>query len=195
MFFTVYQVLPDETTIDRNNDFFFNEIGWLWGINMTACIFWWFTFLAPSNFGIVTSVLFISVMLGTALVMSKRAMTAELNWSEWISFRCGMSIYAGWLSTATILNTAGMLKRTGLADDWDEPLIAVIMLWVATSIYIGNSFLNRDPFYAAVFVWACLGIQRDQEGKNELVESTVATIIPLMSAWVVGLTIYDYIEA
>jgi hypothetical protein len=191
IFFTIYEVIPDDYVTERNNDFFFKEIGWLWGINMTACIFWWFTFLAPSNFGIVTSVFFISTMLGTALVMSKKAHSAELNWVEWVSFSVGMSLYSGWLSTATILNVSGMLKRTNLADGWNEPLITVIMLWVAASIYIGNSFLNGDPIYASVFIWACAGIRRDQEGKNELVESNLDVLIILMSAWVGGLTIYE----
>ena len=69
-----------------------------------------------------------------------------------------MSLYSGWLSAATILSFAISLKRTGIADGWNELKVGRAMLWVATAIYLGNSYLNEDPIYAAVFVWTCFGI-------------------------------------
>ena len=41
MFASVYMMLPESVMTDRNNEFLFEEIGWLWLINMIMCIFWW----------------------------------------------------------------------------------------------------------------------------------------------------------
>ena len=38
--FAVYQALPDSVASSRNNDFIFNEIGWLWSINMLVGSTW-----------------------------------------------------------------------------------------------------------------------------------------------------------
>ena len=42
MVFAVYQSLPDAP--DRNNDFIYNEVGWLWAINMICNGLWLPTF-------------------------------------------------------------------------------------------------------------------------------------------------------
>lgn len=126
-------------------------------------------------------------MLGTALLMSKMANESQddLNQIETIGFKWGTSVYSGWLSAATILNTSIVLKHSGIADGWNEELWAVIILWVAVAIYGVNSFLNNDPVYAGVFVWACFGIRSQNE--NDMIEANVTIIMAMMAAYVIAL--------
>ena len=151
--------MPDAP--DRNNEFIYSEIGWLWAINMICNGLWLPTFQMNNTLGFFIAELLIIVMLGSALLMSKMANEAqdELNQIETIGFKWGTSVYSGWLSAATILNTSILLKHSGIADGWNEELWAVIILWVAVAIYGVNSFLNNDAVYAGVFVWACFGIR------------------------------------
>ena len=120
--------------------------------------------------GFICSNLIIIVMLATALLMAKRAVNAKLNWPEWIGFRLGMSIYAGWLSAATILNTAISLKVSGAAKGWNEEGWSIAILWVAFVIYCGNALIHQDPVYAGVYIWACNGIKSQNTLKSDMVD-------------------------
>ena len=40
----------------------------------------------------------------------------SVNIFEWITLRGGMSIYAGWLTAATILNATITIQRLGFVD-------------------------------------------------------------------------------
>jgi len=123
-------------------------------------------------------------MLVTALIMGKRAVNNKLTVPEMIGFRFGMSIYSGWLSTATILGAAIMLKTWGWssANGDNEVIPTIVMLWVAFVIYCVNTFLNRDPLFGGVYIWACLGIRSYQT--DPTIESNLMIIIILMSIYV-----------
>jgi hypothetical protein len=140
--FAIYQTLPASMASTRNNDFIYNEIGWLWSINMVLNGCWLPIFQMNSTAGFICANVIILVMLATALLMAKYAVNAKLNWPEWIGFRLGMSIYAGWLSAATILNFSISLKVSGAADGWNEAGWSVAILWVAVVIYCGNALIH-----------------------------------------------------
>jgi len=85
------------------------------------------------------------------------SLRATNNWFEVIAIRIGLSIYCGWITAATILNTAFLLKAFGVKGD-DLPLteewFGIITIWVAFALYNLISFFERDPAYGAVFLWA-----------------------------------------
>ena len=124
-------------------------------------------------------------MLLSALLMSKLTVDAELDLVETIGLKWGMSVYSGWLSAATILNTAVVLKNTGIADGWNERFWSILMLWVATAIYIGNAWLDSDPVYAAIYIWALMGIKAQNE--DSLVEAHLTIIVIIMTIYVAAL--------
>ena len=189
--FVVYQSLPSELVPDRNNELIFDKIGWLWAINMVANIFWVPLFQLNTTTGFFLSQLVISVLLSTALLISKEVNAAELNWIETIGLKWGSSLYSGWLSVATILNTGFVLKGSGISEDWDEGVWSVIMLWVAMIIYCAKAYLEEDPIYAAVYVWALFGIK---DLDNADIASSVNIVIGVMSAFVATLTGMQFIE-
>ena len=158
MFF-VYQSLPSDMVPDRNDELIFDKISWLWAINMVANVFWVPLFQLNTFTGFLLSQLVISVILTTALLISKEANAAELNWIETIGLKWGTSLYSGWLSVATVLNTSFLLKESGITEDWNEAGWSIAMMWVAAAIYSAKAYLEEDPVYAAVYVWALFGIK------------------------------------
>ena len=190
--FTVYQALPASSVPDRNDEFIYDTIGFLWMINMIANALWIPVFCLNTTLGFLGGEIIIIVMLGTALLMSKEAniVSSELNWTETIGIKWGTSLYSGWLSVATILNTAFLLKNTGISDGWNERSWSIGMLCVAAGIYMVNSYLNEDPVYPAVFVWALFGILNQN---NADIETSVTVIIAVMITYIVGLTGMKYL--
>jgi len=93
--------------------------------------------------------------------MQRKACKAQLSVIELICIQSGLSIYAGWVSTATIVGGSIMLKEFGMtyANGTNEAAWAVAMLWIALVIYMVNPLLNMDPLYGGVFIWACCAIR------------------------------------
>ena len=110
-----------------------------------------------------------------------------INMTEMISLRGLMSIYAGWLSAASILGMGVFLQSLGMTDEngYNETAWSVAMLWVALAIYAANTYVNSDPLFGAVFIWVGLGI-RDNDGDGPVEALTVSNlnvIIPLIAAF------------
>jgi hypothetical protein len=106
------------------------------------------------------SLVIIAGMLVTALVMHRllEIGTTKVYGAERL-LRLPFSLYAGWLTAATILNAAGVLADSGWAGfGISYPVWGVIMLVVATAIGLLTRFRWNDPVYGAVFVWAFVGI-------------------------------------
>ena len=129
-------------------------------------------------------------LLASTLIMSTKATDATLNWFERIVFKWNMSIYSGWVSTATIVSSAITLKLTGVATDWNETTWSVIMLWVATAIYGVHSFLNDDPIYGSILIWSSSAIK--DETDNTTITSNLTAIIYLMGVYVLALPSVSY---
>ena len=91
-------------------------------------------------------------------------------WMEAITVRAPFSVYTGWLTAATILNTTFMFKSWGWGDvetipywAWDfanfmnfidEESWTIITVWIALVIYTVISWVERNPVYGGVFIWA-----------------------------------------
>ena len=129
-------------------------------------------------------------LLASTLMMSTKATDATLNWFERIVFKWNMSIYSGWVSTATIVSSAITLKLTGVATEWNETTWSVIMLWVATVIYGVHSFLNEDPIYGSILIWSGFAIK--QETDNATITTNLTAIIYLMGVYVLALPSVPY---
>ena len=97
------------------------------------------------------------------------------------------SLYLGWVSVATIANVTVALDRAGWKGWGLEP-----QLWAAIMIAAGGALAaligigRSDPVYAAVFVWAFIGIaarQRDATlvAGTALVVAVAAAIVALVA--------------
>ena len=90
-----------------------------------------------------------------------RALGRERDSGAWLErfIRIGVSVYAGWLTVATVVGTAATLHAVGWsgfglgATTW-----TALLLVVATAIGLSVRTGQRDPAYGVVFVWAFVAI-------------------------------------
>jgi hypothetical protein len=102
------------------------------------------------------------------------------------------SLYAGWITTATIANLGALLSSThaypfGLGmDTW-----ALGSVVFAAVVYVGMGLVTRDAVYGAVYVWAALGIALKPTGITRPVQLAAFTTGGL----VLGLVLFLAVRA
>ena len=137
---TIYQAIPIWMLPRgfRNDDLIFNQIGYVWTINIFSNLIWNKLFY---GLGFYVSAIDILVMLSTALYMLVKVSRSHLNKIECVTLYFGISIYAGWVSVATILNLSYIAKDMGLSyeNGHDETKWACFILWVAFVIFTAAS--------------------------------------------------------
>jgi len=91
-------------------------------------------------------------------------------WMETIAVRIPFSLYTGWLTAATLLNTTYMFKSWGWGDfntipwwawEWadfmnfmTEEEWTCVTVWFAFVLFTVISWVERNPLYGGVFIWA-----------------------------------------
>ena len=152
LLFAVVQALPAQ----RDNPRFAATRLWLAGTALLNTA--WIEIFDALLFGL--SAVVIVLMLAVALVMHRTMGIGRVKVYGVERFvRFPFSLYAGWLTVATIVNVAGVLAVNG----WDGfgvpyPVWGVVMLLVAAAIVLTTRLRWRDPVYGGVLVWACVGI-------------------------------------
>jgi len=200
--FVIYAVLPASWVATRNDDLIFNQIGWWFPANMILNGIWLPTFQSNTRLGFIFGFIIIIALEVTALVMEQKACAAELNVMEIIFLRCAMSIYAGWVGAASIVSLTILLKNLGIfsanesqdetSDAYvatadkkgcvNEPIWGVTCLWIALVLYGVNVYLNMDPLFGAVLIWACCAIRANTT--NSMIRTNLIVIIGIMSVYV-----------
>lgn len=112
--------------------------------------------------------------------------TASIRWLLFAPF----VIYFGWISVATIANSTALLVHVGWQGGPLEPAVwSAVMMNVAGILALLVGAGLRQPLYAAVVVWAMLGIYRAQQtatpwlGQVALVVAAVAALACIAGFW------------
>jgi len=111
-----------------------------------------------------------------------------------------MSIYGGWLTTATILNVCFLLKSigvdTGNTNVPNEIFWSKAILSVAFLIYNSYSSIERNPLYGAVFIWVLTAIQSNIKKNEELADlfDFIHLLLPLHIITDILIGAYSYYE-
>ena len=158
--YMVYQALPSQRTNPR-----LRAIGWWYVLGNLANTIWifawhWEQFL-PSV-GLIL-VLLVSLVMSYLRLAPARQVPGLVSRGEWWTTHLPFSIYLGWVSVATVANTAVYLVSTGFEGGFLSPAVwTVLLLLVATGL--GFFFLRgwRDVAYAGVLIWAFIGIAVNQ---------------------------------
>lgn len=135
-----------------------SDIGWFFALSSGFNISWIF---AWHYLHLTLSLLIMVFLLITLLIIYLRLEigSKSVSWKERIFVHAPISIYFGWISVATIANATAFLvgKRwSGFlvpAEVWTILVISVGILLALLMIV-----LRRDLLYAAVIVWAFIGI-------------------------------------
>ena len=150
----VYQALPDQENDER-----LQKIRpWL-ALTAVLNAVWLY---AVADGRLWLPVLTIFALLATALAL-RYALGIGVKHEgvmRWLGY--SVSIYAGWLTLATIVNTSSALLLSGWTS-W-APFWAIVMLLVGTIIGLTVRVNWRDPVYGGVFVWTFLAIAIGQWG-------------------------------
>lgn len=171
--------------------------------NMIANALWLVVFQTNTIWGFVVSTFLIFGILITNVYMMMVSTRMEANWVEWISLRVGMSIYAGWVTAATILNVTYMLKSWGLSAaniSWlDEEITTIVIAWIAWTIYTLAAFLEKNPIYGGTFIWVITAIRSNaiKKGLSKLeINTDIITVLHsvLMAGWYVHLWTMQFYE-
>lgn len=162
---------------------------------MLLSVVWSALFGLASVAGFISAEIIIILMLTTALMMTKKVADAanksELNgkWAALIGLRGGMSLYAGWLTAATVLGLQIMLKKMNVFSETNEEAWTLVLLWIAFVIYITTACLINDPLYATVLVWASFGILKRNALESRAVEINLIVVMGITSAFVAGFAV------
>lgn len=172
----IYQALPKH--IDNT---IFQKIGY-WFI--ISCIFncsWIFVWHYEK---LQLSLLVMFGLLVSLIVIYLKIQSEKFH--PWF-VRIPFSIYLGWVSVATIVNTAVVLKYSG----WDgfglsSETWTIVMLIIATLLAFTFTIKNDDLAYPLVFVWAFVGIGVRHMGTIDLISNisfSLAAMLLLFIIW------------
>lgn len=172
--YCIYQALPKNRIVAH-----FDHINLLFVINClanSAWIFAWHFDLLP------LSLMIMSVILITLILIYKEIGSVSINSiSEFLFVKAPFSLYAGWITVASIANISIVQSAYHLNDvllpeeDW-----TVIKMALAGAIGAAMVLQKKDMVFGLVVAWASFGIFRNQAVSNELVVGAAGTVMVLM---------------
>lgn len=157
-------------------------------VNLGINLAWLITF--AQEWFVINNVLLVA-QLATGLWIYA-ALGRRRESGAWVErfIRVGVSVYAGWLTVATTVGTAGTLYVSGW-NGFGIDIVpwTVVLLGVAAAIGLAVRLLQRDPAYGAVFVWAfvAIAVNGDQPdavfGTALALAALFALALPLPAVW------------
>lgn len=116
-------------------------------------------------------------------------MSEKITLAEQILVRLPISVLAGWVTAALILNISIFLSIDVLpqrSEGW-----AIVISWVATIIYNLVLFIKLDPIYASVWFWAVAAVlSRNEDRDMPSLKKNGIIILALNGCTVAGVTAY-----
>ena len=182
--FAVYQALPGQRDNPR-----LRRIGYLFVLSSLANIAWlflWHYERFPLSLVAMLALLISLIAVYLALDIGRIHVPAVEKATVDLPF----SIYLGWITVATIANATTALDHLGWGGWGISPAVwTVIMLVAALGIAAAVSLTRGDIAFAAVLVWATIGIavaQSDTPLVATTAQITAALIVLLAvgGAWI-----------
>ncbi|CAN5914566.1 hypothetical protein BH23ACT10_BH23ACT10_17040 [soil metagenome] len=183
--FAVYQVRPavrDDPGLQR--------LGYAFAL---SCVFNAAWIFAWHNLQIVVALGLIVALLVTLVVCYERlrgqaqdrADPHRSSWTWWAAVRLPFSIYLGWVTVATVANTAVTLVDAGIDGGAAAPMWGAVALVAATAVGVAMVVRRNDVAFALVVVWALIGIAVAQGGRSSLIVVVAAAACLALGAAIV----------
>lgn len=175
----------------KNDDMLFNKMNFIFVANMLMNSAWLPVFQSNSQWGFIVGwVLLVGIwMTNTAMmVISQRT---ESWWLEALLVRVPFSVYSGWVTCATVLNTVYMFMSWGAVDSlkfsvgknngngwwsWLEPIMfinqnewTIVIEWTLMIFFEIVAWWERNPVWGGVLAWAGSAILNNQIDKLGLI--------------------------
>jgi benzodiazapine receptor len=151
--YAVYQALPAQAENPS-----LRSIGYLFVLSCVANIVWlflWHYEFFPLSVVAMLALLGLLIVIYLRLDIGRSAVPAAMQWSVHVPF----SIYLGWITVATIANVTALLDYWNWSG-WGISPEAWTVIMLAAAVVIGGavSLTRGDVAYAAVLIWAFVGI-------------------------------------
>ena len=151
--FIIYQAIP----AFRENPLV-KAVGIFFAVNAMFNILW----LLAWHYQLVGwSMIIMLLLLASLVVIYLRigAVTAEKTIYDRIIVKYPFSLYIGWVTAATIVNFNVLLYSIGwLGTGTGGVVFTILMIIIAALVALVVFYFRQDYIYAAVFVWALVGI-------------------------------------
>ncbi len=177
--FIVYQALPSS----RENSLV-KAVGILFAVSSLFNILWLFAWHYQK---IGWSMVVMLLLLATLIFIYLRigAVTNVKSVYDRILVKYPFSLYLGWVSAATLVNFNVLLYDIGwLGTGGGGVFFTILMILIAGLIALAVFYLRQDYIYAAVFIWALIGI-----GIRHGTDLVIITIF----AWLAAATILFFL--
>jgi len=157
---------------------------------------WLILFMLNGVLGFTLSGIDIIGMLVTQFYIMRKCCEVKVNMIEFIAIRIGFTLYTGWVTAATILGVTFFLMSVGMTNPnagFDETTWCVIVFYVALVIYVAASFYERNPLYAAVYIWVLFAIKAKQTPYSDIQANAIicVTITILAVLTITGYSLYE----
>lgn len=174
--FAVYQALPsqkDNPRLERIGLWFFLSCIF----NGTWIFFWHY------NLWLLTEVVMLALLVSLIMIYVRAGIgKSQPNIWERFSIDVPFGIYLGWISVATIANTANLLylnKLTGTLNT--QVLLTVVMLVIGAVLGMLMIFLRKEVAFPLVLIWAYGGILSKQIENTPVVAITAGTAMAVLA--------------
>ena len=109
----------------------------------------------------------------------RRDETPAFRWTVHVP----LSLYLGWISVATIANTAIFLLDLGFDGGSAAVLLTAVMIVAATVLGLLGAATRRDAVYALVIAWGLGGVAVARAGESAVLQVTaLACVVVLVAA-------------
>jgi benzodiazapine receptor len=171
--FVIYQALPAQRDNPR-----LNRLGYGF---VVSCGFN-FSWILAWHYGVfwLSEILIVGLLVSLIVSYLRLSVNRErVPRAEAIAVQLPFSIYLGWLTVATVANTAITLLRYDITGGWLAPLWTIVAILAAVGIGYLMLRNRKDLAFNLVLVWALVGIAVAQWGSelSVVIAATVAALI------------------
>ena len=150
------------------------NVGYLFIISCILNISWLFAWHYEM---FILSLLIMVLLLLTLIAIYKSYPVGDSEFGGRLPF----SFYLGWISVATIANTAYTLKYYDVSLGIDEVTGTIVLVIFAGLLALIGQKVSDDSYFAIVFVWAIIGIAASNTAPSLIVACFVLAIVVLIA--------------
>ncbi|MDQ3750162.1 MAG: tryptophan-rich sensory protein [Acidobacteriota bacterium] len=170
--FSIYQALPSNARL-------FRSVRTVYILNCAANCAWLY-FWHQEMMLICTAIIFL--MLGTLAFINVKLQTTDSLEEFWLA-KFPFGLYFGWITVATILNTAiALISLNFQTTDSLAVILSAVLILVATVLGVVIRFKLVNVFYPLSIAWALTAIAVKQSGQTLIVASAAVGVIVLLIA-------------
>lgn len=177
--FVVYQALPAQRDNPR-----LERLGYAFAVSCVCNAAWLFAWHYQQ---IALAWALLVALLVALIICYERLRGGVASRAEQVAVRLPFSVYLGWVTVATVANTAILLLDRGIDGGDAAGAWGTVAIAAATGIGVAMLVRRGDIAFELVLVWAFVGIAVKQSSRSTLVAAVAigacALLLAAMAWW------------